>query len=114
MYVHPVLESVRTGLNARETPFARCDSWPTWHILCFSEAALYYILSLHDRLSSRKEATTRCSATVRTVGIRNRSEARCGGGAQGAGSMVGLAVKRHFTTPGADPFASIEWTKRIS
>ena len=28
--------------------------------------------------------------------------------------MVGLAVKRHFTTPGADPFASIEWTKRTS
>src|SRR6478752_1347724 len=28
--------------------------------------------------------------------------------------MVGLGVKRHFTTPGADPFASIEWTKRTS
>ena len=28
--------------------------------------------------------------------------------------MVGIAVKRHFTKPGADPFASIEWTKRTS
>ncbi|MGH2551446.1 MAG: vitamin B12-dependent ribonucleotide reductase, partial [Thermomicrobiales bacterium] len=28
--------------------------------------------------------------------------------------MVGLSVKRHFTTSGIDPFASLEWTKRTS